>query len=886
MKFHEIRLTFHSLHSLNEILSTGMRKARQYNPHIFNRFNLRSLLLSMIAVLVCSFGMSAAPGGSRRVVGVVTDSITGERLSFVNVYSKKAHRGVTTDLDGVFTIHLPVGSLLEVSMMGFYPQSAVVTSSRDTIRFKLVPEAKDLSEVFIKPGKQKYSKKNPAVELIRRVREDRKKQNPEYQPLYSYDRYDKMVFALNNYKGYMPDADGKVKGKMKALAKMVDTAVWTGKRVLDLSVKEKAATKLFTGSPSSGKEIVRGFRSSGLDKNLDENYTRVFMEDVMREVDIYENDIDLMKARFVSPLSSIGPDFYMYHIEDTVNVGGEPCVEISFAPHNPESYSFNGKLYVPVNDSLKYVKRVLMRVPKAANVNFIDNMIVSQTYAKDSLGMVGKTLDDMVVEMSVVGNFGEMYASRQSRYRNQSYDRREDLGDYYDKIGWRFDIDESDSQSDEFWQEQRLVPLTYTEARMMESKSLLKDSPILYWGTKIVEVFVKGYIPTGKKSKFDIGAIDRFVSYNATEGWRLYFGGLTTANLSKRLFARAYAAYGFRDHRWKYMGELEYSFVDKKYHSREFPMNGIRFTYKYDLNQIGERFATNAGGNIFYSFRRLQSNLSTYQRLASLEYNIEWRNHLSFNATLASIRQEDSPHVKFIDGFGRQFGHYNQNSLKVRLRYSPKEKFIQNFDRRTSINKDALVLQVSHEFGPKGVFGSDFTMNLTEFMVQKRVWMSMFGYVDMLFKGAKLWNQVQFPALLWQNANTSYSMRPETFSLMNPMEFAMDEYLSWDITYNLNGLIFNRIPFVKKARLREIFTFKGVWGHLSKKNNPEYNDNLFRFPEGSFTRAIGSTPYMEIGVGIANIFSCLRLDYVWRLTYRDSPGAPNHGLRFSFLFSF
>ena len=32
---------------------------------------------------------------------------------------------------------------------------------------------------------------------------------------------------------------------------------------------------------------------------------------------------------------------------------------------------------------------------------------------------------------------------------------------------------------------------------------------------------------------------------------------------------------------------------------------------------------------------------------------------------------------------------------------------------------------------------------------------------------------------------------------MNAMEFMNDEYASWDVTYYLNGWLFNRIPLLK-----------------------------------------------------------------------------------------
>lgn len=858
---------------------------------ITDRTYLNTLFLIILVISTFVFHPAHAQTKPKRsanikVVGFVVDSVSGEPLSFVNVYSKENKIGTTTDINGVFSLYLPSGSCLDVTSLGYLPNSRTVGSGKDTLRFFMSPSTTELVEIIVKPKKQKYSKKNnPAVDLMRRVRADRQKHDPVQSRFYSYDRYDKMVLGLNNYRGYLPGEDGQVKGKFKAIAELVDTGIWTGKRILDLSMKEKLTTRITT-SAGTDKEIVTAQRNNGVDKSLDQSYTRALFEDVLREVDVYANDIPVMRNRFVSPLSAIGADYYMYHIVDTVMIGNDRCVELSFAPHNPESMGFNGKLYIPVEDSVKYVRRVMMRLPKAANVNYVENMYLSQNFRKDSLGYTHKTLDDMVVELHIAGSVGQAYMARQSRYENQSYDKREDLKEFYNKLGNVFVIDEADSRDRDFWTAARMLPLSYAEKKLAEEESPFKKFPLIYWTSKAVELVVKGYVTTGKKSKFDFGPIDSFISYNATEGLRLAAGGLTTANLNDRLFGRGYVAYGFRDHKWKYNAEIEYSFNKKKYHSREFPINGIRATYRYDVNKLGQHYMTNSASNLLNSVKRHESNLSTYERLAKLEYNIEWHNNLSLNASVIHQRQESSPYVQFINAAGKNVSAYTQNSMRIQLRYAPGEKFMQTYNDRRNINRDAICLTLAHSFGPKGLFGSEYTLNLTEFCLQKRFWFSAFGYADVIFKAAKLWNQVQFPALLWQNANVAYTVQSETFSLLNPMEFAMDQYVSLDLNYNLNGLIFNRIPLIKKLHLREVFTFKGFAGNLTKKNNPAYNDNLFRFPEGNVTQIMGKTPYMEIGAGIDNILTFLRLEYIWRLSYRGKPGAPDSGLRFSLHFAF
>ena len=114
---------------------------------------------------------------------------------------------------------------------------------------------------------------------------------------------------------------------------------------------------------------------------------------------------------------------------------------------------------------------------------------------------------------------------------------------------------------------------------------------------------------------------------------------------------------------------------------------------------------------------------------------------------------------------------------------------------------------------------------------------------------------------------------------MKPMEFINDQALSWDLTYWGNGILMNRLPLIKKLRLREVLSLRGIWGSLSDKNNPAADDAVFLFPADALCQPMGDKPYMEAGVGLDNIFTILRVDYVWRLTYRDHAGTDRHGIR-------
>lgn len=820
------------------------------------------------------------------VIGIVRDSVTLDNLEYVNVFSIQAKKGVMTDEKGIFKITAPVGSSIRISSMGYEEKNIRIANIRDTLSVYLTPRTYDLSELTVRPHKEKYSKhNNPAVDLIEQVRKDYPKVSPFETTSYNYEGYSKTVLGINDYKGEgsMANYTGR---KLRFLNNYIDTAAWTGKPVLDLSLKEKVFHRIHKDSKGNTVEITDAILESGIDESFNMDNVRVILEDMLREIDPYSNDVYVLQNKFVSPLSAIGPDFYKYFITDTVNIGKDRCVELSFVPKSPETFSFVGKVYIPVGDGPRYVRRISMRIPSAINLNYARNIFVNQNFSLDASGKLHKIMDDINIELQLIPGTPELYASRKTRYRNFTYDVGDDILPYLSMLGPRFDMVGYDTRNETFWEQHRQLELSRAEKAMNGMMRDFRKLPLLYWGEKVLKVLVNGYIRTGKESKFDIGPVNTLISYNAVEGLRLRLGGKTTAYLNPRFFVRGYGAYGCRDHKWKYSAEAEYSFINKKYHSLEFPSNGINAKIQYDLDHIGEHYLFTNSDNVFLSLKRKQSELAIYRRLYQLEYNLELRNNFSVNAGYRHETQYATPWVEFIDVNGFKVPKYHEGVFRVSLRYAPGERFIQSAERRSPINMDAPVFTVTHEYGPKGVLGSDFSFNKTEVSFRKRFWFSAFGYANVILKGGKIWSSVPFPALLWQNANLSYTIQPESYSLLNPMEFAMDCYGGWDIEYYMNGLLFNRIPLIKKAKLREILGFKGFAGHLSKKNNPEYNSGLFRFPVDSHTLPMEKTPYMEISAGIDNIFTILRVDYVCRLTYRNQPGIDKSGLRISLHFSF
>lgn len=833
-------------------------------------------------------------GQDTTIKGIVTDSVSGEALPYVSIIFKGTTLGTATDDDGRFNISVESkAKTIEVSYLGYDTKEIpVMTGKTNNLKIRLVPSGIALNEVVIKPKREKYSKKeNPAVEFVRKVIDLRKKNDPRNHDYFQYDQYEKMVFAMDDYKP-KERKEGRKQGKFDFLSEFVDT-VEAGHTILPISEKEKIETVFYRKEPKSEKRLVKGNKSSGVDEIFSRDGVQQLLNEVFHEVNIFQNDIPLFLQRFVSPLSSMGPNFYKYYLLDTLNINGQSCVDLGFVPFNSETWGFTGHLYVTL-DSTYFVKRAILNVPKDINLNFVYGMKIEQDFeqSEDSTRIITK--DDITVNFKLSEKSKGMYARRTNIYSNQSFDPPAEENQYlFAQSAPVITVQEAYSRPKEFWENVRPreeVKKNPNTVEMLMAK--FRSIPLFYATEKVVSVLVSGYIPTSKdplKSKFEFGPANTFVSGNAIEGARFRMGGTTTTAFSDHLFLDGYVAYGTKDEKFKYDGLIEYSFNKRNKYRKEFPLNSVRFEYSYDINQLGQHYMYASKDNMFLAWKRQKDTRATYQRQAELTYQQEHYNGISYAAIIRNRIEYATEYAVFEElGPGGNLldrKSYQMSELELKFRVARNEKFYQSRNLRYPITFDALIFNFSHTMAKKGFLGSTYDYNRTEIGVQKRFWFSAFGYVDLITKAGKVWNKVPYPLLVLPNANLSYTIQPESYTNMNAMEFLSDEYVSWDLTYFMNGFLLNRIPLIKKLKWREVIAFRGMWGYLTDKNNPTYGgEGLYLFPNGSYT--FGKEPYMEMGVGIENIFKFLRLDYVWRLTYKDHPDIQTHGVRFMMRMSF
>ena len=512
-------------------------------------------ILFILSVLFACCGVS---GQNTLIKGVVTDSLTGEALPYASLLLKGTSVGTITNETGKFSLSTSARSeILEVSYLGYDTKDIKIVSGKtNDLKIQLVPTGIALNEVIVKPKKERYSKKeNPAVIFVRKVIEARNENDPHNHDYFQYDRYERMVFAMNDYK---PKAkkDGKP-GKFDFLSDFVDT-LEIGTTILPISEKEKIETVFFRKDPESEKRIVKGNKSAGVDEVFSRDGIQQFLNEAFKEVDIFKNNIPLFLQRFVSPLSTIGPNFYKYYLLDTLEVNGKKSVDLGFVPFNSESFGFTGHLYVAL-DSTFFVNKVILNVPKDINLNFVSQMTIEQTFQRTSNNTRVITKDDIRVNFKLSEKSKGMYAQRLNIYSNYAFGKPE--GEYaqiFEESAPILTLEDAYRRSDSYWAENRPESARKKNPNSVEKlMTKLRSVPVFYITEKVVSTLVSGYIPTNKnpeKNKFDLGPMNSTINGNAIEGARFRIGGGTTPVFNKNWFFEGYAAYGTRDKKMKYDG--------------------------------------------------------------------------------------------------------------------------------------------------------------------------------------------------------------------------------------------------------------------------------------------------------------------------------------------
>jgi hypothetical protein len=585
--------------------------------------------------------------------GIVRDSVSGEPLSYVSVMFENSTIGAMTDDDGAFSLQNDKGlTRLVVSSLGYDNKVVNLKAGQknDNLDILLSPTSFQIAEVEVRPTKERYSRKdNPAVELIKKVIEHKNDNRIEAKDEYQSEVYEKLSMSLDDFNPNLEK--NKFLKKFKFIKNYLDTSEFNGKPILTISVRETISDQYYRKHPKAEKTITKAKRQQGIDKTLDDGGAiTANLEEIFKGVNIFDNNINILLNRFVSPLSStLAVSYYKYYIMDTVDVAGDKCVDLAFVPVNSQSYGFTGRLYITLDGNYA-VKKFLLNTPANINLNWVDKLRIEQEFKRmpDSTWVLAN--ENTYVNFYIVKGAQQLYAHQLRNFDKYQFDVQ-NADSIFGLLGPIHELPEATAQTDTFWIHNRHVPLKEKESALDDLLAQLRKVPAFNVIIKTAEILITGYIPTTAdkdKSKFDFGPMNTTFSANHLEGFRMRVGGMTTANLNPHWFGSGYLAYGVNDRKLKYNAKLTYSVNKKKYHEGESPVNNISAIQEYDVYTPGQDFLFTSKDNMFVAWKVGEPvTMMQYIRKTMLQYQKEWLNGLTLTTWARNENNEAAGTLRY-----------------------------------------------------------------------------------------------------------------------------------------------------------------------------------------------------------------------------------------------
>ena len=810
--------------------------------------------------------------GQTKVGGRVVDE-KNEPIAFANVILKGSKEGVITDDNGNFYFESEGNyELLIVSFVGY-----------DSVQIKLAPGLNKALKIVLKSGVSldevtvytgKTSKKNnPAIDILRKIWERRRKNGLKMFKQYQYDKYEKVEFDLNTIdSAFMKN---KVFKGMEFVFKQIDTSKISGKSFLPIFINE-TLSQVYGDNPSKKvKEITTANKNSGLGSGEGVN---TFIKDLYADYDIYNNYLKFFDKDFVSPLSRTGINVYNYVLADSMYIDNKWCYNIIYYPRRKNELTFKGDFWV--NDSTFAVKKINLEASKSANINWVKEIYIEQEFEVMNDSVFLLTRDYMMSDFSFSKKEEAkgVYGKRTTLYKNHQFDQPKDDKFYKQEVN--FYDNSVYNKSDEFWEENRFENLNKNEAGIYKMLDTLKEVPRFKRIYSLASILGSGYIEI-PKWKMDFGPIFSTFGYNDVEGQRIRIGGRTYFGSNDTWRIQGYTAYGFEDEQFKYgisgrwMVNPNKRVILSAGNRRDVEQMGVSLTTSNDV--LGRSFASSA------LFASGVNNQLTSVNLTTLGFEMEPFKNFTFqtNFTYRTLKSASSDFSLdyYTDATQTQINNQvRQSEINIIAEFTPNRKTVGYGVDRLDVDFNYARFFVSYSNGIKGVLQSDFNYQKLQLYYRQPTLIGGFGRLFTTLETGKIFGAVPLGLMGVIPGNQSWFVIENTYNLLDYYDFVADEYASMHLEHHFNGRLFSRIPYLRKLNLREIVGIKAVYGRVSEDNKMLNASGLqYVAPDNV---------YWEYNAGIGNIFKVLRLDCAWRGNYLEMPNARKFAVRASFGFYF
>ena len=813
-----------------------------------------------------------------KVRGYVFDEFN-EPVAYANIIFKGSIEGTSTDENGLFYLESDQNrNTLVISFLGYETLEYTINKRTNyNLKFILKEDSNTLNEVVVVSGKQP-KKNNPAIEILKKIWERKRKNGVKRFDYYQYDKYQKIEFDLNTI-----DSSFMKKRLFKDIEfifQNIDTSNITGKTYLPVFINE-AISKVYGNNKISKERIdLKGNKNSGFSNN---QAIIGFIDDLYTDYDIYQNYIKIFYKSFVSPLSKTGVSNYNYYLADSTFIKNKWCYNIIYYPRRKNELTFKGNFWV--NDTTYAVKEINMKASKNANINWVKDIYIEQEFdiVNDSIFLLKRDYFLSDFTLNKKDNSKGLYGKRTTLYNNYEFNKPKDNKFYNEKIH-SFDEDIY-NRSDDFWKQNRLEELNEDEKSVYNLLDTLKNTKKFKFMYNRIATLSSGYNEFDKLN-FDYGPIFSTFGYNDVEGWRIRAGGRTYFNYNDPWRIEAYIAYGFRDNKFKY-GFQGKAMLDKKTrliiaggNKRDVEQIGASLTESEDV--LGRSNGSSAIIGIGDNSKLTNINLTM------LSLSIEPVKNLEFSF-INSYRQLESASPTFSLDYKdpssptKVLSTVNQFETVLTASYFP-GRISSGSGVERDTNRDRLRnISVLFTKGSNAVFNSDFDYSKLQFIYSQPWFLGGLGRMKTSLEMGKTFGEVPLALLSIIPGNQTYFAFYNTFTQLNFYEFVTDSYATFHLEHNFNGRLFSRIPLFRKLNLRAIVGFRSAWGTLSKEN---IYLNQTNNPAQIVLKAPSNNPYYEYSIGVGNILKFLRIDFNFRGNYINENESRKFGITFGTGFYF
>ena len=831
-------------------------------------------------LLVCLW---ALPAAAQRIVisGQVVEATNGEPVPFASIFIPKTSTGATADADGKFKLAVSgLPDSIAASAMGFATQRRKLSDAGvQTVLFRLKAGGVALAEVVVSSRQPE----NPAFRILREVQKHKPENERSALKAAEYDSYNRIETSLIDLPASL--SKRKVIKDIRALAvRQGAVAAADPDAPLPIFASEVGSRVYQKNAPLRRREDLLHKQMRGVGPREGSVLSQMLGSN-FQNFDFYPNWQNVLGKDFISPIAEGGRGTYDYDLQDSVFVGKDWCYKIAVTPKRSHDLAFKGTIWITAEHYA--LRRVDLVASPEANINFVNDLRVAQELTSPADGPGLPTRTKLVLSVRPYDKQAAMLVRFTTVSSNFVRNQLHTEAGFYDQpiVSSLMEPTETGSGSGllsglpqggagGYFDQHRPDTLSLSErqtfAVLDSAKSLPSVRNVLDW----VDLLVNGYKRVGK---FDLGPISTIYANNDFEGSRFRFGFRTTPLISRDWLTQAYVAYGTKDGRFKYGART--SFIAERRHWTVFTGE-----FRHDVEQaalLDNDFLDN--NNLFVAasrWGRFRQGRPVLRDLTALSVQRDLFHGFTQTLTLRyqninplfAIHHRPNPNgTPPTDNPNSDVLHLSE--LVLESRYAPDENLVQSENRRRAVGLKRLpVFGFRYTLGGIDWTQGDFTYHKFNLSITHSVSVGYLGRLTYRAEANYIPTALPYFILKTPLGNQTPFYNANAFNLMNYFEFITDRSATLRLDHHFEGLLVNSIPGIRALNWRLVATGNVLYGKLSDRAR-RVNGDTPDLP-GPI-----STPYVEVGYGVENIFKFIRVDFIHRLTYRDVPGTSNFGIK-------